>query len=375
MQFKYNFLSLLRSRSYIFWALAFPLALATFFNFAFSGDAITGFSPIPIAIVQEDGAATAIFNDILHQLAYGDNAIVEIITTGGSMYEAESLLAGGTIEGIFILSNEVGLKVSATGVRLFQSILQTIAHEFTMNFEIISNVMANQPHMLAAVVAQLAEGIDVNQATSPIGTNLVIYHFYVLLAMVCFMGAQAGVTVATSVQARTSALAARRSVAPTSKLSLVTNAFLSTIIFQVLAVFITLFYVNFILGINFGDQIPLLLLACLVGSIVGVSFGMFIGTIVKGSENIKVAVVTAISFVLYAASGLFSSGLRIMVRDALPIADRINPMTLLSDAFVSLVIFDDFSFFFQTLAILMATSVGFVVLSAAILRRSRYADS
>jgi ABC-2 type transport system permease protein len=372
MRFKYSLLNLLRSKSYLFWALAFPIILGTFFNVAFSTDVLSIFEPIPIAIVEEDGTVHTMFNEILHELSLGEEPLLEIIHVT-SVYEAETLLESREITGLFILREEIELVVTRTGIN--QSILQNISNEFVRRIATITDIAAERPDLVMDIVAQMNEGIDVNHGTAGLGTNLIIYHFYALLAMVCFMGAQAGFKVGIDVQAGLSPLAARRSVAPTKKTTIVVNEFLAAVLIHSVVTFISVAYLVFVLGINFGQSMPLMLLVCLVGSLVGVSFGILIATVMKGKENIREATMTGISFVFYAAAGLFQSQIRLVVRDASPILDRINPVTLISDAFTALVIYDTLDRYFQSLLILLAISALFLVVSAAVLRRARYADS
>ncbi|MCL2401442.1 MAG: ABC transporter permease [Oscillospiraceae bacterium] len=371
MRFKYSLLTLLRSKSYLFWTLAFPIILGTFFNVAFSGDLMANFEPIPIAVVEESGVNT-MFNEILHQLADGETPMLRIVPAT-SLYEAETLLIGGEITGLFVLREDIELMVTRTGIN--QSILQTISNEFVRRSATITDIAAERPDLVMDIVAQMNAGIDVNQGTAGLGTDIVIYHFYALLAMVCFMGSQAGFKVSIDVQAGVSPLAARRSVAPTKKMALVVNEFFAAVLIHGVITFISVAYLVFILGINFGQSLPLILLVCFVGSLAGISFGMLMATVLKGKENVREATMTAITFVFYAAAGLFQSQIRLMVRNAAPIADRINPITLISDAFASLVIYDTLDRYFRSLLILLAMSALFLVVSAAVLRRARYADS
>lgn len=52
--FKYQFKTLFRNKMVIFWTLVFPLALATFFNLAFSNlTASEEFETVNVALVEE----------------------------------------------------------------------------------------------------------------------------------------------------------------------------------------------------------------------------------------------------------------------------------------------------------------------------------
>lgn len=372
MQFKYNFLTLIRSKSYVFFALVFPLLLGTFFNLAFGDLELAEFNPIPVAVMQEDHTAQPMFADVLRSLGTGEDAILEIIPAA-SMEEAEELLLSGEIYGVFALDAEAELVVSRSGMN--QSILQSISNEFLRRSAVIGDVAMESPEMAEAVLAQMETGLTINQDAAGFDTNFIIYMFYALLAMVCFMGSQVGFQVATEVQAQLSPLAARRTIAPTRKWSVVVNGFLSAILFHFIMTAIIMAYLIFILRVNFGQQLPFVLLACLVGTLTGVSYGMLIATVVKAKTNVKEAIMTGSSFVFWAASGLFAVDIRRAVRNAAPLLDRLNPTTLMSDAFATLVVHDHLGHYVQSLLILLAMSAVFLLVSAAALRGGHYAES
>jgi len=372
MEFKYSFLCLIRSKSYLFFALAFPILLSTFFNAVFGGDLLADFNPIPVAIVEESSFAQPLFVDTLHALADLDEPIIEIIPAG-SIEEATTMLASGDIAGLFILSGDIELVVANTGLN--QSILQNISNEFLRRSATIGDIAAERPDLVFEIVAQINAGLDINQDAPGLQADLFVYYFYALLAMVSFMGAQVGFQVSISVQASVSPLAARRSISPTRKITVIANGFLAALLVHFLVTIVSVAYLIFVLGINFGQNLPLVLLVCLVGSLAGVSFGILIATVMKGKPNVREAAVTAISFVFWAASGLFQTEIRRAVRNAAPILDRLNPTTLMSDAFASLVIYDHLNHYFQSLLILLAMSACFLLISAVVLRRTRYAES
>ena len=54
---KYHILLNLRERTMVFWTLAFPLLLGTFFYFGLGGiDAASQFEPVPVAVLRESEA-------------------------------------------------------------------------------------------------------------------------------------------------------------------------------------------------------------------------------------------------------------------------------------------------------------------------------
>ena len=76
-----------------------------------------------------------------------------------------------------------------------------------------------------------------------------------------------------------------------------------------------------------------MLIISLFGSLIGVSVGLFVGSLGKLSEGIKVAVILAISMVCSFLAGLMNSNMKDLVEKHAPIINRINPAALISDAF------------------------------------------
>ena len=71
---KYELLTGLRNRQAMFWMLAFPIILGTFFNIAFSGlysDEL--FKEIPVAVCTEQENAT--FSEVMDSLSEGGYAL------------------------------------------------------------------------------------------------------------------------------------------------------------------------------------------------------------------------------------------------------------------------------------------------------------
>jgi len=372
MQFKYNFLSLLRSRVYLFWTLAFPIVLGTLFFFAFGNNSLEfDFEPIPITIVQQDDSGAAFVN-MLNELSQGDNPLINIIEAV-HLQEAETLLANGVIDGFFILSDEIELIVLNSNnfvSQLNRSILLTMTNEFSRTYEVIENISEENPTMIFEILEQMRSGIEINRGTPRLEVDTNIYHFYALLAMVAFMGSQLGTRVGMMLKTGETTLAARLFVAPTRKIKVVINSFLASLVVHMILIAIVLFFLIFVLGINFGNQLHFTLLTCLMGSLAGISFGMLIAIVVKGKEGFKDGVATAISFVFYATGGLFSSQLRLIARRAIPVIDYINPISLISDAFTSSILFDTYDVYIRTIVTLFVMTIGFLIISAVALRRA-----
>ena len=87
--FKYQFKTLIRNKMVIFWTLIFPLALATFFNLAFSNlTASEKFETINVALVEKQ--ENSYFKQTLESLENGNEKLINLKVT--NLNEAKQLL-------------------------------------------------------------------------------------------------------------------------------------------------------------------------------------------------------------------------------------------------------------------------------------------
>ena len=115
-----------------------------------------------------------------------------------------------------------------------------------------------------------------------------------------------------------------------------------------------------------------MLIISLFGSLIGVSVGLFVGSLGKLSEGIKVAVILAISMVCSFLSGLMNSSMKDTVEKHCPIINRINPAALISDAFYCINVYDDMSRYYRNLFTLAVMSIILVTASFLLIRRESY---
>ncbi len=126
--------------------------------------------------------------------------------------------------------------------------------------------------------------------------NTVVYYF-ALIAMACMYGSFQGMTSVSSVQANQSDIAARNNLVPVHKLKLFGASLSATLFVQLISVLLLIAYLALVIGVQFGDRLGYILLACTAGTMLGVSFGAMVGALLKRNEGIKVAILIGISMV------------------------------------------------------------------------------
>ena len=100
--------------------------------------------------------------------------------------------------------------------------------------------------------------------------------------------------------------------------------------------------------------------------------GILVGSIEKWSEGTKIGVMLTISLGSSFLSGLMLSGIKGLIEEHCPIINRINPASLLSDAFYSMTIYQDNGRYTRDVVTMAAVSLAFLIVSYFAVRRVRY---
>jgi len=373
--FKYSFLEIFRNREMIFFSIAFPIILASLFGFVIAElNVDSSFESIPVAITQEteDTQISEGFLAMMNELSQGDEAILQLQTL--TLDAAMEKLQADEILGIYRITEDgVSLTVAGTGIR--QSVLQMISNRFLQIQSTLNTIGSENPELIPGAVASIMQEININQEAyvgrAPV--DPLAYSVLAFLAMSCFMGSSSGLRKVFQIQANRSPLAARRGLSSKKRISMIIPDFLAAMTAQFIYSSIALVYFIFVLGMDFGNNIPLMLLAMLAGSAVGTSLGIFFGaTIQRGTEKSLDGLLTGITMLLYVAAGMMTIAIRVLIRENVMILDRLNPVSHLIDAFYALGSFSDYRHFTTSILTMFAFTVFFCVASAIILRRKSY---
>lgn len=373
-QYHYRIKFFLHTRTILFWALIFPVILGTLFQSTF-GKAMSkeeGFRIIPVAIVTDTTKPNATeFLTVMKELAYeNEDKIFEVHEV--SQEEAKKLLLDEEVRGIINNSSTRELIVSASGFE--QSVLKQFMDEYLRIESFITDVAINQPDKLLEAVNTIQSSDSLIKTISLKGneTDATLQYFYALIGMVCLFGCYLGLANARDIQANLSANAARRCVSASPKFKLVCADALAALTIHFSELIIVWIYLRFILGVNIGDQ-PLPYFAiCFIGSIIGITMGQFIGIACRGSEAAKEGIATAASMGMSFLSGLMFANMKDIVQKNVPILNVINPAALITDAFYSLTMFDDYSRYTKSLITLIIISAIFLTGSIILVRREKY---
>lgn len=371
----YSLKDFLMNKSLSFWSLLFPFLLATMFYMSF-GHLVDGnnnaLDPVKTAVViHEETEATSHFQEMISSLEDDHNIIM---VTKTDLKTAKKLLQNNEVEGIWQVSDTVTLTVNKSGIN--QTILKSITDGYLHKMALIEKTAQTNPEKIQDIINTLSEDVSyLKEITfSKSSATGMAQYFYALIAMTCLYGSFFGLTLGTQLQANLSALAMRRSVAPTRKMQIFICDFLA--VFTIDATILLLLFAYLIFGfkIDFGNHVFQMLLTALMGSLFGISLGTFIAVSSTKSFDFKVGVSLGVSMIFSFLAGLMISQMPQIVEKSMPAINRLNPALLISNSFYCLTFYDNYQVYIRNMVTLAIYVVLLCTASILLLRRKKYAS-
>ena len=296
----------------------------------------------------------------------------EMVADAPGEKEALEALQDKKVEGIYYVGKEPSLTVAGTGIE--ESILQTVLDSCENTRTTITNIMKKNPQMDMETMKSLLSSDSLVREVSLGGRTIDgnVQFFYALIAMACLYGCFIGFGSAIGIQANITPLAARRCVTPTHKLKLILTDQLTSFALGYVDVIILILYLRYILNLDFQGQMGKMLVVSFFGSLIGVSMGMFIGSFGKMQEGVRIGLMLGISMVSSFLAGLMNGNMKDIVEKSVPFVNRINPASLISDAFYCINVYDDMTRYYRNLITLAVMCVVLVMASFFMVRRERY---
>lgn len=369
-QMKYALLTKLRNPSIVFWPFLFPLVLATLMYFAIGQMDQADFETVPAAVVvEEEGEAVDSFLPFVDAMDESSGLIrAEKMTEEAALKALEK----GEAEGIFYVGNDVRLTVSGNGFP--ESILQSVLASYQSGEEAVKDIAGLHPEGMQDALEKMKEyETAVNQVSlggTTIDGNVQI--FYALIGMACLYGCFIGFGCALWLQANLTALAARRCVAPVHRLKLILTEFGAGFLVHFANMIVLLAYMRYVLKLEFTGSFAEMTGLVLVGSMFGVSMGIFVGSLGKVGEGIRIGILLGISMSLSFLAGLMDASVKDAVEQHAPVLSRVNPAALISDALYCINVYDAPERFADNMVILIIMSALMVGGAFLIVRRERY---
>lgn len=274
--------------------------------------------------------------------------------------------------------------VNTNGVS--ETIFKYVTEEISQTSEVIKNLAENEieKEMTAGNynidyekiyqnIIEIVQNQEANiENVSNSNLSYTMIEFYTLIAMTCLYGGILGMVAINQNLANMSSNGKRVSVAPTSKGKVVLSSLLASYITQLIGLALLFIYTIFVLKVDYGTNLPLIILLGMVGSLAGLSMGLAIGTLLKTNENTKTGIVISVTMLGCFLSGMMGITMKYIVDKNVPIINKINPASMITDGFYSLYYYDTLNRFYFNIASLLIFAFIMIGISMFSLRRQKY---
>lgn len=222
--------------------------------------------------------------------------------------EAKSLLENDEITG-YLKVEEDNPKVIVATSGINETILKYVTEEILQTATISKSLVENEiqkevmsrnynidyekiyKNVVGTVQNQEAKIEDISSSN----LSYTMIEFYTLIAMTCLYGGILGMVAINQNLANMSSKGKRVAVAPTSKGKVIFSSLLAGYLTQLIGLALLFIYTVFLLKVDYGTNLPLIVLLGMVGSLAGLSMGLAIGTVIKANDNLKTGIVISVT--------------------------------------------------------------------------------
>ncbi len=385
--FKYSFKTLFRNKMLIFWTFAFPIILGTFFNMAFSNiENSEKLEVFDIAIVDNEQFQTNKYYNEAFKILSDDKNENKLFNINYVIEdEAKKLLNDDEIIGYMILEED-SPKVVVKKSGINETVLKHVTEEITQTSKIVDNISKEkiQDEILKGnyninfekiyeEVAKLASNNSANiEDISSKNLSYTMIEFYTLIAMTCLYGGILGMVAINQNLPNMSNIGKRVAISPTPKSKIVFSTLFAGYITQLMGITLLFLYTIFVLKVDYGSNILLVILLAIIGSFAGLAMGLAIGTVLKANEGIKTGIMITITMFGCFLSGMMGITMKYIVDKNIPILNKINPASMITDGLYSLYYYDTLDRFYFNIISLIIFSAIMIIISYTCLRRQKY---
>ncbi len=366
-----QFKIMLRKKEALFWVVFFPIILATFFNLAFSNlTSQEKFKSFNIAIIESDNYKNdKNFQTLIGQLSTGKNKLFnyEVVTKEKALEKLNSNKV------IAYLDYQEKIEIIVNDNNINVNILKGIIDNYYQTNSIFTNILSYRPFLNVEELAiKFSAETDFFKNESSKNTDYTVIYFYSLIGMACLYSATFSMFAINRLEADSGAKGARIAVSSTPKYIMILSSLLASFIIQFLIILILLAYLIFILKINFGNKIDLIVLVCFVGTVVSSMLGIFVSTLFKTSIEKKTGIIISYTMVCSFLAGMMFIDMKYIVADKLPFLAAINPVNLITDSLYAIYYYSEPTRVYLNIFLLLSFAFILLLLSINSLRRKRY---
>lgn len=373
--FLYKFRQISRNRVLVGWNFLFPLVLSTAFYLGFGNlikDDPDTFKTIEAGYVNVDQSNTT-FKEVLEGLAEETDAHGKIISLHNysSKEDATKAMNNGDIAGFYVEEGyDVDTVVPANGYE--STTLNQIVREYDNGKTTIENIAKDHPENMQNAINMMYENFGIlKQHDFGKNTSQYLQYFFALIAMASLFSSWISTNILQGMCANLSEEGKRFECSPTSKMMAITAGILAGLVMQALANAIVIIYIQKVLTINMGAPLWNLILLSTIGSGLGISSGVLIGSIFK-NKQLLFAIPLCFSMTCSFFSGLMWGQIKQIIQYHCPIMNKINPAALLTDSMYVRATYGATSAYYEDITIMLCMIAGCLIISTFLLRRRKY---
>ena len=375
--FKYTLKVLLRNKGLLFWTFAFPILLGLLFNMAFKDiENKEAFDVIDIAIVENAYFENdLVFKESFKTLSNDDsNKIFDVTYT--DLENAKKLLEEEKITGYLTLTG-TGVNITVTSSGTEETILRYVTEEIESEKEIIYSFLTSEKEEennnfeeeISKIMANTDAKIN-NISNKNLGYTMIEY--YTLIAMAALYGGTISMNATNYKLANMNPVGKRTAISPVSKRKMILGSLLASYIVQLIGLSLLFIFTIFVMKVDYGNNLPLVILLGLVGSLAGLSLGIMISSLFKTNENNKDGILISITMLWCFLSGMMGITMKYVVDKYVPILNKINPASMMTDGLYALYYYETKERYFFDIISLLVFSFIMIIISYRSLRRQKY---
>lgn len=375
--FKYTLKVLLRNKGLLFWTFAFPILLGLLFNMAFKDiESKEAFDVIDIAIVENAYFENdLVFKESFKALSSDDsNKIFNITYT--DLEDAKKMLDEEKITGYLTLTG-TGVNITVTSSGTEETILRYVTEEIESEKEIIYSFLTSETmegndnfaEEISKIMANTEAKIN-NISNKNLGYTMIEY--YTLIAMAALYGGTISMNATNYKLANMNPVGKRTAISPVSKRKMILGSLLASYIVQLIGLSLLFIFTIFVMKVDYGDNLPLVILLGLVGSLAGLSLGIMISSLFKTNENNKDGILISVTMFWCFLSGMMGITMKYVIDKYVPILNKINPASMMTDGLYALYYYETKERYFFDIISLLVFSFIMIIISYRSLRRQKY---
>lgn len=375
--FKYTLKVLLRNKGLLFWTFAFPILLGLLFNMAFKDiESKEAFDVIDIAIVENAYFENdLVFKESFKALSSDDsNKIFDVTYT--DLENAKKLLEEEKITGYLTLTG-TGVNITVTSSGTEETILRYVTEEIESEKEIIYSFLTSEKeegnNNFAEEISKIMANTDAkinNISNKNLGYTMIEY--YTLIAMAALYGGTISMNATNYKLANMNPVGKRTAISPVSKRKMILGSLLASYIVQLIGLSLLFIFTIFVMKVDYGDNLPLVILLGLAGSLAGLSLGIMISSLFKTNENNKDGILISVTMFWCFLSGMMGITMKYVIDKYVPILNKINPASMMTDGLYALYYYETKERYFFDIISLLVFSFIMIIISYRSLRRQKY---